>query len=175
MTTEVTNVVQGKWGFYPCSRETYLKLKKLNFYYMQAQKQAATWFRWARKLDKNRAGNEPSVNPVFTKFVPVGSQKWAGTRSIKTVFADKEQETYYFLIPNKYEKKTGKWGDYYAACGHNSDNTILINSRGIPRAYQMARIPRKDEKEVSPLVLSIESIDLLLAECESWELSRKKN
>lgn len=53
MKTE-TIAHQGKWGWYPCDRETYLKLKKINKAYEEGLRQRAAWCRWAAKLPHNR-------------------------------------------------------------------------------------------------------------------------
>ena len=50
----VQSAVQGKWGWYPCSRDAYLKLKKLNAAYIEAIRQSRRWDRWNRKEPQNR-------------------------------------------------------------------------------------------------------------------------
>ena len=55
MTTMTeTKVYQSKWGYHPCDLETYKKLRKLNQWFMKAQREAAEWNRWARKDKQNR-------------------------------------------------------------------------------------------------------------------------
>lgn len=56
---------KGRWGYYPCSYETYLKLKRLNHFLMLSRIQTARWFRWGRKAEHNRTGEQPNVPPVF--------------------------------------------------------------------------------------------------------------
>lgn len=46
--------IQGKWGFYPCTREVFKKLKRLNFLAYQSIRRIAAWKRWNRKFAKNR-------------------------------------------------------------------------------------------------------------------------
>lgn len=48
------NVFQSKWGFHPCSREHYMKLKQVRYYLHINRMQLAAWERWSRKLPKNR-------------------------------------------------------------------------------------------------------------------------
>lgn len=45
---------QSRWGYHPCSYETYLKLKKLNSIIMTSSMQLAAHNRWARKNPANR-------------------------------------------------------------------------------------------------------------------------
>ena len=54
MTTKEITVYESKFGFHPCDIETYMKLKKLNYWFSQAQHKAAEWNRWARKDEQNR-------------------------------------------------------------------------------------------------------------------------
>jgi len=38
MTTSTkSKVYQSKWGYHPCDKETYMKLKKLNYWFLKAQ------------------------------------------------------------------------------------------------------------------------------------------
>ncbi len=47
-------VCEGKFGWYPCSRETYKKLKLLNFLLLLSKRQEAAQERYFRKLPQNR-------------------------------------------------------------------------------------------------------------------------
>jgi hypothetical protein len=47
-------VFQGRWGFYPFSRETDRKLRFLNKMIQKALQQHAKWNRWNNKLPHNR-------------------------------------------------------------------------------------------------------------------------
>jgi len=51
---EETETHQSRWGFHPCSYETYLKLKFLNKFYVKGLRQIASWERWNRKMPHNR-------------------------------------------------------------------------------------------------------------------------
>lgn len=53
-TTSTFVPVQGRWGFYPCSREHYKKLKRLNWLVLQCRRQDAAYRRWERKATQNR-------------------------------------------------------------------------------------------------------------------------
>lgn len=79
MKMENNKVYQGKYGFYPCEYETYLKLKELNKYVTKALQQSANWYRWVRKAPHNRVNRirrtgvilgprpEPKINNLFYK------------------------------------------------------------------------------------------------------------
>ena len=49
-----TSVHKGRWGWYPTSFQTYLKLKELNKQVLREKRQLATWERWNRKDPQNR-------------------------------------------------------------------------------------------------------------------------
>lgn len=57
---------QGRLGFYPCDRETYLKIKRLNRYWLEALRLQAKWERWERKLPKNRVLKEKQGKRMVT-------------------------------------------------------------------------------------------------------------
>lgn len=58
IATETQNVVQGRWGYYPCSYETYQKLRKLFGFYLKQRRMDAAHERWARKEPQNRVQRE---------------------------------------------------------------------------------------------------------------------
>ena len=63
--TPITPVIcQGKWGYYPASRETFLKLKELHKWYYETLRNLGTWVRWTRKT-KHRSGPEPKHCHTF--------------------------------------------------------------------------------------------------------------
>ena len=51
-------VFEGKYGFYPCSYETYRQIKRLNFISFKAVQRQAEWERWYRKQPQNRVIRE---------------------------------------------------------------------------------------------------------------------
>ena len=53
-TTPPHEVCEGKFGWYPCCRETYKKLKLLNFLLLLSKRQEAAQERYYRKLPQNR-------------------------------------------------------------------------------------------------------------------------
>jgi hypothetical protein len=64
------NAVKGRWGFYPCEYETYLKLKRIKKRYWETVYAETRYNRWERKLPKNRKGPEPIFCPL------VGNRVW---------------------------------------------------------------------------------------------------
>jgi hypothetical protein len=86
---------KSKWGFHPCNREQFLKLKELNKLAFKAICQAAAWQRWNRKKPINRVMRpkirnseghvvgyqapiplaEPPVSSMFYYIDTVGSPK----------------------------------------------------------------------------------------------------
>ena len=45
---------KSSWGFHPCDKETYLKLKKLNYYHHLNKQRKSSLVRWSRKEPQNR-------------------------------------------------------------------------------------------------------------------------
>ena len=62
METTSSTVVQGKYGFYPCSYGLYLKLKRLNYLCFLGKRRNAEWERWNRKLPHNRVIRQKKRN-----------------------------------------------------------------------------------------------------------------
>lgn len=49
---------QSKFGFHPCDKATFLKLKKLHKYYWMTVQKFHEWQRWERKQPQNRVLRE---------------------------------------------------------------------------------------------------------------------
>jgi hypothetical protein len=64
-------VHQSRWGYHPCSYETFLLLRKCKKHYWKAVYAAARRERWARKLPENRRGPEPATCAVFGVYKTV--------------------------------------------------------------------------------------------------------
>lgn len=45
---------ESRFGFHPCSKELFLKLRRLNFLAFEARRRLAAWKRWVRKDPQNR-------------------------------------------------------------------------------------------------------------------------
>jgi len=65
-----TNTFQSRFGFHPCDRQTFLKLKALKKYYWQTVRDFHRWWRWQRKLPHNRCGAEPEFCDLFVENKP---------------------------------------------------------------------------------------------------------
>jgi hypothetical protein len=58
--TETKNEVhEGRWGYYPCSHEEFLELKKAHKLVLRGYRDTTQWIRWIRKDPHNRKGPEP--------------------------------------------------------------------------------------------------------------------
>jgi hypothetical protein len=72
-----TNTFQSRFGFHPCDRQTFLKLKVLKKCYWQTVRDFHRWWRWQRKLAPNRRGAEPKFCDLF-----VENQAWHRPRRV---------------------------------------------------------------------------------------------
>ena len=88
--TETT--FQSKWGFHPCDRETFKKLKAIKKAYWQAVYDFYNWWRWERKEPQNRQGPEPKYNNLF-----VINKLWCKTSQRKD--KDGNVHTHYRYFP----------------------------------------------------------------------------
>jgi len=151
------DVYESKWGFHPCNREIYAKLRKLNYWLLQAKKSASAYTRWFRKEEQNRVirkkirnekgqvigyeiigpKNEPKLHEPFCSFeVPKRVPGWRWTpRTHKTYW--KTSHIYTFSYSNVY-----------------------VNTFGIEQDYRNAKHPRHIDS-VNALVNSPEEIDRL--------------
>jgi hypothetical protein len=156
-----TKVYQGKWGYYPCDQETFLKLKKLNKAFCKAQKQTAKWHRWNRK--KICVGPEPQVSNVFCEikesvedYFPYG----AFSRSSHSCWLKKENA----VIVHNPKTWCGMLSkeEKYCYCPGRHGKYIIIDSFGIDRAYNLARNPCAKPEDVKEIEISLEDINGIL-------------
>ena len=63
ITTENSN--KSRFGYHPCSYETFAKIKEIHKAYWKALKDFHRWNRWNRKQPQNRFGIEPKYNDLF--------------------------------------------------------------------------------------------------------------
>jgi len=180
MTTITENkVYESKWGYHPCDRETYMKLKKLNYWFLKAQKRAAEWNRWARKDEHNRVIREFIRNDKGQKIgVEILGPK-PEPQNIEGPFCNfhtaKENNRYgcrrtsqtYWLnkgdLQIEWETMRAKNGERY--CYHSG---LYVDSFGIDRDYQNAKRPTTKES-VQPLKNSVEQIDELYEKVLEWQ------
>lgn len=68
ITKEITmETYKTKYGYHPCSKETFFQIKKLRKAYWQTLKDFCRWNRWNRKEPQNRCGDEPKYNEMFIR------------------------------------------------------------------------------------------------------------
>lgn len=134
-------VVQGRFGFYPCDRETYFKIKELNFLSYLNLRMDKAYARWANKEPQNRIAHRWVRNAQGQKVQSVAGDPIAEPRKGLAAFNEKV--------------KTGTY----------SYKTIrqLLESD-----YRNARYPKTKAEEVTSLVLPIDRIDQLLVEARAW-------
>jgi hypothetical protein len=60
-------VYKSRWGYHPCSYPDYLTLKYLHKKYWEAVYRSAANWRWWRKDEQNRVGEEPPICGVYTQ------------------------------------------------------------------------------------------------------------
>ena len=66
MTAVIKSVVnESKWGFYPCDRETCLKLKEAHRILLKAYRDMKHFIRWDNKLPHNRQGERPKCPDII--------------------------------------------------------------------------------------------------------------
>lgn len=126
---------QGKYGYYPCSYETFKKLKALKKAYWEAIRQLGAWFRWSRKAPQNQIIRKRTRNAIgqATGWVDVGP--WLEPK-LSPVFKAESWRRPWKTLPE-----------------HMPDFGIL-------EAFEQARMP-KPKGETKPLTLSESSIDFL--------------
>ena len=174
-TTEQT-VFESKWGFYSCSKETFFKLRKLNYWLLLSKQQAAKWNRWMRKKDYNRFivkrindGNGqclrydkipvtlPEINSPFCSF-DRAKDRWVVGRYVD----QRTAQTFWCRKENLEQKFTSNGTSYIINGEQYGYNTgLYVDSFGIERNYRFAKIPQCSPEKVIPLDISEEFIDKL--------------
>ena len=116
VTMEKESVFESRWGFHPCSYETFVKLKKLHKAFWQSEYKLAAWKRWSAKLPHNRI-----------KFRWIRNEQ--GQKVGKEILGMREEPKCSELFV-----KTDKWGRKF------------VSSHGIIDAYNQARMPKPKEE-----------------------------
>lgn len=149
----MTETFKSKWGYHPCSKETYLKLKKLNKLRWETVTNFHSWLRWARKEPHNRITGrwiqkpgdefptkiqEPATEPRFCKlFVNANKKRDEAARSRR-------------LLTEVHVRDL-----------HKNENFLLVED-----LYNQSRFP--NEKEVAPFSENIlKTIDMLIEQAEA--------
>jgi hypothetical protein len=144
--TATATIHKSKWGFHPCSYETYRKLRKLNALYGEALKQLAQWNRWNNKAPHNRVIRKKIRD---SKGHTVGYQApipW-DEPEIDSIFLDRKEKKVYGHQGHSY--KHGIMVPYYELLDY-----------GIPEDYRRC-YPVATAEEVQPLSISESEIDRL--------------
>lgn len=131
------SIVQGKYGYYPCSYETYQKLKTLNKHFEKAQHQAACWDRWNNKQPQNR---------VVRRWTRDAQGRRNGFEIVGRA-AEPEM-----VAPLQEVVCRPGW------------RFIAMKCVDITQEYRKARYPVDSADKVKPLSITVEEIDALLKE-----------
>lgn len=166
MATMTQQVYQSKWGYHPCSRETYRKLRFLNGVYQKALSMAEAYRRWERKAPHNRILKETVRDEQGIK---------RGKRPIVDAAGKPVPQPEPEICPvfsNKVVRKVN-----YDRDGSYSPNGVertFVETDGpyILAASRQARKPVATPEEVRPLPISEEDIDKLYAQAKDWVESR---
>jgi len=190
MTTKEITTHESKFGFHPCDRETYMKLKKLNHWFFQAQQRAARWNRWARKDKQNRVirrfirndkgqkigckivGPMPEPQNIENPFCSFGEKnsyyltlsfpKYGCSRTAQTHWLNKGQGD--LKVEWGMLGPVAEYGEKY--CYYLTG--LYVDSFGIDRDYHNAKRPVA-MKNVQPLKNSVEEIDALYEKVLEWQ------
>ncbi len=139
--------VKGKFGFYPCDKDLFLKLKFLNKIYFQSLYMKANWERWNRKAPHNRvmrakirnsAGQVVGYQPPIPRSEP----------QIDSIFLEKKQYGPLTVVE---------------CTGHVSNNL----GQRIYQDYRRARYPVASAADVKPLMMSVKEIEELYLKAQN--------
>lgn len=134
---------KGKWGWYPCDYDNFMKLKELNKHWQKAIRSAASWNRWSRKEEQNRVSRRKIRND---------SGQVIGYGEPVPIPEPKINETFHKFA----ERYSWEGGEMYAKpC-----------IRDLSVDYSNARYPKENPDFVIPLNISTLGIDKLMSEIE---------
>ena len=158
-----TKVYQSKWGFHPCDQETYKKLRKLNQWFLEAQRQAAEWNRWARKDKQNRVIRKFIRNDqgqkIGCEIVGPKVEPSIDSQFLSIDYLENRLEYYWKYYGGERTKQT-HWENKTVSSYYFPRTGLFVNSFGIDEDYQNAKRPRSEDK-VIPLKNSVELINAL--------------
>ena len=132
------SVFKGRWGFYACSYETYLRLKYLHKCYYQALKSNAAFERWYRKEPQNR---------VIRRWIRDEQRRKIGFEIVGP--APEPKYCPYFDLGLKVNGTRILLGDFVGD-------------------YQNARHPQNGEELVKPLCYSLDTINQFYFATKKW-------
>lgn len=151
----MTNAIQGKYGWYPCDKETYLKLKFLYKKYQENLQYSAKWYRCHRKAEKNRKNKVDKIENLFLSYYPSNN------------FGQhiREFEKYLYSISTYHHKSNYTCNKYtglrlyYITSGYrdsrgywvrNNPETILFNGHCIETMWKKCK-PVKNKEDVQEI------------------------
>lgn len=144
-------VYETKYGFYPCDKETMLKLKALFKEWYRSLSEMAKWGRWDRKMPQNR---------VMKKKIRDTNGRVIG----REVIGPMPEPVYSSIFCEKQTKEGYKW--VYEQCGGYGRETynyevLVSKNKDIIEAYWAASSIKRSADEVTKLGVSLEKIDEL--------------
>ena len=163
-TMTETKVYQSKWGYHPCDQETYKKLRKLNQWFLEAQRQAAEWNRWSRKDKQNRVTRKFTRNDqgqkIGCEIICLQPEPFLDSPFCKINLEDEScwRRFEWTRTPQTYwlRGKITRLREEY--CFHLTN--LFVNSFGVDFDYYNAKRPVA-KNDVTPLRNSVEEINAL--------------
>lgn len=143
-------IVRSRWGWHPCSYETFVLLKRLHVAYLEALRQYAAWQRWNRKAPHNRLlrrriraddGHKIGVEVIGPMPEPPLSPHFTTKRQALT-------HRGYDGLPLKKPRTV---------------EVVVFDDLGIAEAYAMARRPSSSAESVKRLPMNAEEAAQLAA------------
>ena len=152
----MSEVHKGRFGYHPCSYETFCKLRFLNGLYQQSLRRRATWNRWNRKAPHNRFHRlkvrDESGRVVGYEFDPDGK------RYLKIAVLEP-------TVCPIFNEITEKLSHYDAHGSYHGQKIpvkcVEVLSHKIPEARKIAGRPVATPEEVQQLPISVEEINSL--------------
>ena len=155
---EMGHVHKSRFGYHPCDKEVFLKLKELNKIFVDALHKKAAWERWERKEPRNRIGRQrlrDSEGKVVGYGIPVPINEPALND---------------LLEKQMYLSDVDRNGRYNSVKGkptpiERGRVSFVYQADLIAQEYKYARMPQPSEKGVRQMKLSPDTIDRLLLLC----------
>lgn len=143
---------KGRWGFYPCSYETYALLRELARLHRAAYKDFRCWVRWSRKSPANRVHwakirNELNQPIGWKNEGPVAEPNAGNRFFVKSTNASAN---------NYWQTKPRHRSTAY------DGNHGIFTEYGILEDYHRARHPKSSQELVEPLRHSHEELKEIL-------------
>lgn len=146
--SQTASIFRSRWGFHPCSYETFLKLKHLNGLYFRALREAAAWRRWHRKEPHNRV-SRPRLRNQAGQVVGYGPPVPVSEPRLSTLF------TQFVQVPRFVDRRGGACPDGFF------EPEVKLDPPTVVEDYRKARQPAADAAAVAPLSMSPGQIDEL--------------